>query len=63
MADEKKKPGLAEAMAKPVGFPKAEAVDSEDSDAFGAAAEEMFDAIKAGDLEAFKSAFRAAKSC
>lgn len=62
MADEKKKPGLAEAMAAKPASAKTDD-DSEDSGAFDVAAEELFEAIKAGDLEAFKSAFRAAKSC
>lgn len=62
MADEKKKPGLAEAMAKKPAAAKAD-YDSEDSGAFDVAAEELFEAVKASDLDAFKSALRAVKSC
>lgn len=37
--------------------------DSDDSGAFSVAAEELFEAIKGDDLEAFKSALKAVKSC
>lgn len=59
MADPIKKSSLAEAMVKPKGKPKA---DAEDSSEFDAAAEELFEAVKDGDVASFKSALRACMS-
>ena len=68
-AEEKKKPGLALVIGMGKG-PKAKAeekapdsseeMESAESDT---ALEEMFEAIKSGDLEAFKDAAKAFKSC
>lgn len=66
-AEEKKKPGLALVIGMGKG-PKAkeEAEDSSEEMESGetdTALEEMFEAIKSGDLEAFKDAAKAFKSC
>lgn len=59
MADEKKKPGLA--LAVMVGAKKgAPAAASDEDDSYGTAVDELFDALKAGDKEAFRDAFEAA---
>jgi hypothetical protein len=58
--EEKKKPSLAEAMAKPKDKPEA---DEDDSSEFDAAAEELFEAVKDGDAAGFKTALRACMSC
>ena len=41
--------------------PKSEVTGKDDD--FDVAAEDLFDAIKSGDLDAFKDALRAVKSC
>jgi hypothetical protein len=57
MADAaKKKPGLA--LAVMVGAKKGE--KPADDDSYGAAVDELFDAIKSGDKDAFRDAFEAA---
>jgi hypothetical protein len=68
-AEEKKKPGLALVIGMGKGKATDEAeeapssskeVESGETDV---ALEEMFEAIKSGDLEAFKDAAKAFKSC
>lgn len=59
----KKKPGLAViiGMGKPKKEPEAEEEEAEASDEeYAAAADELFDALKNDDREAFASAFKAA---
>lgn len=61
MAEAKKKPGLA--LVVGVGKPKGDEPDgdeAEDSGSYSAAADELFDALKDGDREAFADALKAA---
>lgn len=66
-AEEKKKPSLALVIAagKPKGKPEgddeaAEGEEESDDGSYAAAADELFDALKSGDREAFADALRAA---
>jgi hypothetical protein len=58
MADKPKKPGLAMAVA--VDAKKGTVAAPKEDDSYGTAVDELFDAVKAGDKEAFRDAFEAA---
>lgn len=61
MAAAKKKPALSVVFAMSKGkAPAAPAPKEPDSDDYGAAIDELFDAVQSGDREAFRSAFEAA---